>query len=123
MKFIITEGNLKGFIKKKFGIDLTGKIRMYTHAYSIPKRFKNTINTSDYIQLMNRFGPMYYIDAGHGNEFLMQDRGDEFIGVNKYEGYTTESDVLESLKLDILGLKLSKVIEMYFDESNEEYIN
>ena len=45
------------------------------------------------------------------------------LGVNKYEGYTTESDVLESLKLDILGLKLSKVIEMYFDENNEEYIN
>ena len=123
MKFVIKEGNLKGFIKKKLGVDLTGKIRMYTRAHSIPKKFKNTIATYDYIRLMNRFGPFFLIDAGHGREFLIQDRGDEFIGVDVNEQYVTESEVLEYLKLDMLGLKLSKIIEMYFDESDEENIN
>jgi len=123
MKFIITEGNLKGFIKKRLGVDLTGKIRMYTDGNSIPVKFKRTIDTSDYNRLMNRFGPFFIIDVGHGNEFLMQNRGHEFIGVDKNEGYVTESEVLKYLKLDMLGLKLSKVIEMYFDESDEENIN
>jgi hypothetical protein len=125
MKFILTEGNLKSFIKKKLGIDLTGKIRMYTDGNSIPVKFKRTIDTDDYNRLMNRFGPFFLINAGHGREFLVQNRidkrnlGDEFIGIDVNEQYVMESEVLEYLKLDILGLKLSKIIDMYFDESED----
>lgn len=125
MKYILTEGNLKSFIKKKLGIDLTGKIRMYTDGNSIPVKFKRTIDTDDYNRLMNRFGPFFLINAGHGREFLVQNRidkrnlGDEFIGIDVNEQYVMESEVLEYLKLDILGLKLSKIIDMYFDESED----
>ena len=120
MKFIITEGNLKGFIKKKLGVDLTGKIKLITSAYDIPIKFRNTIDVSDWKRLMNRYGPFFHIDAGHGREFLIQERGnDEFVGVDIHEQYVTGQEVLEYLRLDILGLGLNKIIDMYFDESED----
>lgn len=120
MKFIITEGNLKGFIKKKLGVDLTGKIKLITSVYDIPIKFRNTIDVSDWKRLMNRYGPLYHIDAGHEREFLIQERGnDEFVGVDIHEQYVTGQEVLEYLRLDMLGLGLNKIIDMYFDESED----
>ena len=88
MKFIITEDKLKKFIKRQFGVDLTGNIEMITSVLQVPPIFFKYFTTTDLNRYLNKYGPMYIIKIDKGGEmFLIQDRGDSELYIYSSRGY------------------------------------
>lgn len=122
--------NLKKFIKKKLGVDLTDRISMITSVYKIPNDIRSVshMSDSDLIGLLNRYGPMFYIKGTKLN-FLVQPRPD--IEKDRWMVLTNNSDwpqnyevVLKDIGIE-LGISLGDIIDMYLpdDEDMLESIN
>ena len=108
----------KKFLKNKLGIDFTGKIEKIKSFYDIPYNFYKGFSTmSEVTSYLKRFGPMYFFELD-GKKYLYQDRGD-------YESFTSDSgmnyinnEIPEKLGIDIIGLRFSDIIDMYFKEED-----
>jgi hypothetical protein len=113
----MTEKN-KRFLKKKLGIDFTGKIEQVTSVYDVPMEFDRYISTGMINRYLNKFGPMYlfeldgykylYLDVGVHEKFI-DEKGNVFI----------ENEIPERLGIDIMGLRFSDIIDLYFSEEDE----
>ena len=104
----------KRFLKKKLGIDFTNGIQQVTSSYDVPMEFDNGIGSDSIRRYLNNFGPMYLFELD-GIKYLYQDRGDEwFIDENGFD--YVDGEIPEMLGIDIMGLRFSDIIRMYFNE-------
>jgi hypothetical protein len=106
----------KKFLNNVMGVDFTGNIQQVTSLYDIPYTFyrKGIFTMPDVASYLNRFGPMYIIEL-YGRKFIYQDRGryESFISE---DGMVYEDKIPEQLGIDIMGLRFSDIIDIYFNE-------
>ena len=108
----------KRFLKNKLGIDFTGKIEKIKSFYDIPYNFYKGFSTmSEVTSYLKRFGPMYFFELGD-YEYLYQDRGNKDWFIDEYGHVYDKDEFLERLGLDVLGLRFSDIIDMYFKEED-----
>ena len=125
MKIIITENSLKSFIRNKLGIDLTGKIRLISYYEDLDNRIKRNIASRKMLNdLLNKGGPFFEMEGVNGKLFIVQSFGSalypHWFGIDDKGMIITEPVAIKYLGLDSLGMTLDKVIDMYFDENEEE---
>jgi hypothetical protein len=107
----------KKFLSNAMGVDFTDKIEQVTSVYDVPYNFyrKGIFTMPDVAAYLNRFGPMYIFELD-GRRFIYQDR-------SRYESFISEDGVVyedkipEQLGIDIMGLKFSDIIDIYFNEN------
>jgi hypothetical protein len=128
MKIIITESQkkllfesrnekIKNFLKGKFGLDFTDKIKQITSSYDVPMEFDEGIGPDLVRRFLNFWGPMYLVNVD-GKDYLYQDRGDYEWFVDKDGFDYVDGEIEEKLGIDILGLKFSDIINSFFKEEN-----
>ena len=109
----------KKFLSNVMGVDFTGNIQQVTSLYDIPYTFyrKGIFTMPDVSSYLNRFGPMYIIEL-YGRKFIYQDRGryESFISE---DGIVYEDKIPEQLGIDVMGLKFSDIIDIYFNEDEK----
>ena len=112
----------KKFLTNHMGIDFTGKIKQITSAYKVPYNFYRNggISLNHAMSYLNNFGPMYFFELGD-YEYLYQDRGDKDWFIDEYGHLYIKDEFLERLGIDVLGLRFSDIVNMYFNE--EETLN
>ena len=112
----------KKFLTNHMGIDFTGKFEQITSAYKVPYNFlrKGSVSIREAMAYLNAFGPMYFFELGD-REYLYQDRGGKDWVIDEYGHVYTKDKFLERLGLDVLGLRFSNIVNMYFNE--EESLN
>ena len=110
-----SEDKKKKFLKDKFGLDLTDKIKIVTSVYDVPMEFDDVIGPEAIKRYLNFFGPMYLIRYD-GIDYLYQDRGGEYgeviFGSDDSEYY--DNEFAEKLGIDILGFTISDLVDIYF---------
>ena len=126
MKYLIKESqyvnlleNLdknKKFLTNVMGVDFTGNIQQVTSVYDVPYSFyrKGIFTMPDVASYLNRFGPMYIFELD-GRRFIYQDRGryESFISE---DGIVYEDKIPEQLGIDVMGLRFSDIVDIYFNE-------
>lgn len=117
MKHTIARNKFKGFLRRKFNVDLTDKITMITSKYDIPEEFIGLYLKKDFERLLNDYGPFFLIE-GNNARFLVQDRGYAFKGIDNNQIYVEDEKIMENLGIKPLKLKLGYLIDLYFDESD-----
>ena len=128
MKYIINESqyvnlleNLeknKRFLKNKLGIDFTDKIQQITSSYDFPMEFDQGVSPEMVRRYLNVFGPMYLFELD-GKKYIYQDRGDYDFFMDE-EGFDfVDNEIPEKLGIDIMGLRFSDIIDMYFNEEDD----
>jgi hypothetical protein len=112
----------KKFLTKHMGIDFTGKLKKITSAYKVPYNFYRNggISLNHAMSYLNNFGPMYFFELGD-YEYLYQDRGNKDWFIDERGVKYIKDEFSERLGLDVLGLRFSDIINMYFNE--EETLN
>jgi hypothetical protein len=125
MKIIISENSLKSFIRNKLGIDLTGKIRLISYYEDLNNRIKRNIASRKmFNDLLNSSGPFFEMKGVNDKLFIVQQSGikdsPNWFGIDDEGMVITEPVAIKYLGLDRLGMTLNKVIDMYFDENEEE---
>jgi hypothetical protein len=108
----------KKFLTNHMGIDFTGKIEKVKSFYDIPYNFYKGFSTmSEVTSYLKRFGPMYFFELGD-YEYLYQDRGNKDWFIDEYGHVYDKDEFLERLGLDVLGLRFSDIIDLYFKEED-----
>ena len=127
MKYLIKESqyvylleNLeknKKFLTNHMGIDFTGKFKKITKAFDVPYKFfrKGGISLNAAMSFIEAFGPMYFFELGD-YEYLYQDRGNKDWFIDEYGHRYIKDEFLDRLGLDVLGLRFSDIVNMYFKE-------
>jgi hypothetical protein len=129
MKYIIKESqyvylleNLdknKKFLNNLMGMDFTGKIKQVTSSYDVPMEFDDVIGPDGIRRYLNFWGPMYLIEID-GMRFLYQDRVHTDIRFEWFLGEDgidyVDNEIPEKLGIDIIGLRFSDILDMYFNE-------
>ena len=109
----------KKFLTNVMGVDFTGNIQQVTSVYDIPYNFyrKGIFTMPDVASYLNRFGPMYIIEL-YGRKFIYQDRGryESFISE---DGIVYEDKIPEQLGIDVMGLRFSDIVDIYFNEEDK----
>jgi len=121
MKYIITEDKLKKFLKRQFGVDLTGNIEMITSALQISPIFFKHFTTIHINSYLNKYGPMYLIKIDKDDEkFLIQDRGDSELYIYSSRGYRiNEVTFFERIGMEPI-ISVMDLIDQYYSE--EDYM-
>jgi hypothetical protein len=131
MKYLIKESqyvylleNLeknKKFLTKVMGIDFTDKIEQITSTYDVPMEFDRHFANGMINRYLNKFGPMYLFELD-GYEYLYLDMGDHEKFIDEKGNIFIENEIPERLGIDVMGLRFSDVIDMYFNEEEEDII-
>jgi hypothetical protein len=118
MKYIITEDKLKNFIKRKFNLDLTGKIRMITTQYQVPMEFDIMLSPKSVRYMLNTDGPMYLIQHGY-DDYLVQPRTNhkEWRVIDASNGYIDESEFFNKLGVPHI-IHTGDLIDAFFVEED-----
>lgn len=118
MKYIITENKLKNFIKNKFNLDLTGKIRMITSQTQVPMEFDFTLSPQGIRYMLNTNGPMYLIRHGY-DDYLVQPTTNlkEWKVVAGGNGYISESEFFDNLGIPHV-MSVGDLIDAFFVEED-----
>ena len=67
---------------------------------------------------LNHWGDMYLFDLD-GKKYLYQDR-DEFEWFLGEDGYDyVDNEITDKLNIDVMGLRFSDIIDMYFNEGED----
>jgi len=121
----------KTFLKDKFGIDFDGKIKMIQSFEELPSMFRVYFFPKDFNRMLNNGGPFYVINSDKGYKignkyvnkyYLYRPRVDGSSYLIDQDGYNkSESTFLENLGIDIIGLTIKDLIDMYFEESINEH--
>jgi len=144
MKVIITESQLKTvvfkninesneknkiFLKDKFGIDLDGKIKMIQNYEELPLAFTLHFYPEDFNSMLNAGGPFYVMNITKGYKigntyvnklYLYRPRVDGSSYLVDQDGYNkAESTFLENLGVDVMGLTIKDLINIYFKEEDK----
>ena len=118
MKYIITEDKLKNLIKKKFNLDLTGKIKMVTSASQVPYEFDERFSSRLLNNMMNMAGPMYLVKH-LGEYYLIQPMGyNDYRVLDTRQGYLSEMELYEKLGMPPF-ISLTDLINTYYKEEDE----
>ena len=117
----------KKFLIDVMGEDLTGKIKEIKDGSDIPKRFHRYLDLNGVKRQMDMVGPMYLVKI-RGNYYLYQDQSHFYQSHNDSsfgEQFMSEDGardrsgkILEELGLDVLGLRFSDIINIFFKEDN-----
>ncbi len=106
----------KKLITDIVGFDFSKRLNKVTSVYDLPMDFDECITTETFKRYLNAFGPMYYFML-NGSIILYQDRGNyEMFLYADSCSYYTENEIPEKLGIDILGLKFSDIIDLFFEE-------
>jgi hypothetical protein len=106
----------KKFLNDVMGVDFTDKIKQVTSSYDVPMEFDNGIGPDSIRRYLNNFGPMYLFELD-GIKYLYQDRGFEFfIDENGFD--YVDNEIPEQLGIDVMGLRFSDIIDIYFNEED-----
>jgi hypothetical protein len=108
----------KKFLKNKLGIDFTGKISMVTSTYDVPIEFDRNIPSAMVNRYLNKFGPMYLFELD-GYKYLYLDVGDHEKFIDEKGNVFIENEIPERLGIDIMGLRFSNILDLYFSEEDE----
>jgi hypothetical protein len=120
MKIIITESQLKDFIRKQFNVDLSNKIEIVTNKWELPMELDRIITTQSLNRYLNHYGPMFVIHT-RKNMYLVQKRGkDGWVIVNQNGDDVTDMDVMKDIGIEKLGLTVGDLIDEYFQEPINE---
>ena len=116
----ISESNDKNkrFLKKKLGIDFTGKISMVTSTYDVPMEFDRNIPSAMVNRYLNKFGPMYLFELD-GKKYLYLDVGVHEKFIDEDGNIYIENEIPEKLGIDEMGLRFSNILDLYFSEEDE----
>jgi len=105
----------KKLINSIVGFDFSDRIEQITSTYDVPMEFDECLSSESINRWLNYFGPMYKFELD-GVKYLYQDR-------NTFEWFMDEDcndyvddEIHERLGINLLGLKFSDVINMYFEE-------
>jgi hypothetical protein len=124
----ISESNDKNkiFLKDKFGIDLDGKIKMIQSYEDLPLMFASHYYPKDFNRMLNDGGPFYVMNITKGYKignkyvnklYLYRPRVDGSSFLVDQDGYNkAESTFLENLGVDVIGLTIKDLVNMYFKE-------
>jgi len=104
----------KKLINNIVGFDFTDKIQLITSTYDVPNSFDDGIAPSTIRTYLNHWGPMYLVKID-GENYLYQDRGDFEMFIDE-DGYWNKDEIPEKLGINLLGLRFSDIIDMYFEE-------
>lgn len=115
MKYVITEDKFKNFLKKRFGVDLTGNIKIITSARDLSDSFGRFINPNNINKYLNMFGPMFLFNVDD-NKYLYHDRGERTWITDINSTFYTEAQLLDELGLPNIGISINDLIDAFFDE-------
>jgi len=127
----INESNEKNkiFLKNKFGIDLDGKIKMIQSYEELPLAFTSHFYPEDFNSMLNAGGPFYVMNITKGYKigntyvnklYLYRPRVDGSSYLVDQDGYNkAESTFLENLGVDVMGLTIKDLINIYFKEEDQ----
>ena len=115
----------KKFLTNVMGQGFTNNIKQITSAYNVPYNFyrKGTISLRTIMSYLNSFGPMYLFELD-GKKYLYQDRFDKDWFIDEDGHRYINNEISEKLGIDVMGLRFSVIIDLYFNEEeplNEEY--
>jgi len=117
MKFLITESKLKQFIQKKFGVDLTGRIKMIRDYNDLPDFFRVFIPKENIIFFIDKYGPMYVI-IGDSETYLYQNQDGNIIIANSLDYTVDYYELMEDLGIEYgMGLSIDDLIDTYVKEN------
>ena len=119
----------KNFLKDKFGIDLDGKIRMIQSYEDLPLVFASHFYPKSFNRMLNDGGPFYVLNINKGYKigntyvnklYLYRPRVDGSSYLVDQDGYNkSESTFLENLGIDVMGLTIEDLIDLYFNEEDQ----
>ena len=119
----------KNFLKDKFGIDLDGKIRMIQSYEDLPLVFASHFYPKDFNRMLNNGGPFYVLNINKGYKignqyvnklYLYRPRVDGSSYLVDQDGYNkAESTFLENLGVDVIGLTIKDLVNIYFNEEDQ----
>ena len=127
----INESNDKNkiFLKDKFGIDLDGKIKMIQSYEDLPLMFASHYYPKDFNRMLNDGGPFYVMNITKGYKignkyvnklYLYRPRVDGSSYLVDQDGYNkAESTFLENLGVDVMGLTIKDLVNIYFNEEDQ----
>ena len=119
MKYIITEDKLKKFLKREFGVDLTGDVEMITSVHQIPSVFARFFSTSEITRHLNHYGPMYTVRIDKtGETFLIHDRGGNDLYIYTSLGYRINEEIFfERIGMEPI-ISVMDLIDQYYKEDD-----
>ena len=119
----------KNFLKDKFGIDLDGKIKMIQSYEDLPLVFTSHFYPKDFNRMLNDGGPFYVLNINKGYKignqyvnklYLYRPRVDGSSYLVDQDGYNkAESTFLENLGVDVMGLTIKDLVNIYFNEEDQ----
>ena len=124
----INESNNKNktFLKDKFGIDLDGKIKMIQSYEDLPLMFASHYYPKEFNRMLNDGGPFYVMNITKGYKignkyvnklYLYRPRVDGSSFLVDQDGYNkAESTFLENLGVDVMGMTIKDLVDLYFEE-------
>ena len=105
----------KKFLNKIMGIDFTDKIEQITSSYDVPMEFDRHFAKGMINRYLNNYGPMYLFELD-GHRYLYLDVGDHEKFIDEKGNIFIENEIPERLGIDIMGLRFSDIIDIYFNE-------
>jgi hypothetical protein len=105
----------KKFLIDVMGHDFTDNIQQVTSSYDVPMEFDDAIGPEMIRSFLNYWGPMYLFNL-NGKSYLYQDRGDFEWFIDKGGYDYVDYEIQEELGINVLGLKFSDIIDMFFNE-------
>ena len=115
MNVLIAENKLKSFISKRLGVDLSNKIQMITSYEELPDKFKIFLKRIDINEYLNSGGPMFLFSTKNG-EYLYQNWKYGSLIIDYRNTDIDDSKLLKLLGVDMLGIDIEGLIELYFEE-------
>lgn len=107
----------KKFLNKFLGIDFTGNIQQITSVYDVPMEFDRYMESQTINYYLNKFGPMYLFELD-GKKYIYQDIGNYETFIKEDGGIHTDKEILERLGIDVMGLRFSDIIDIYFNKED-----
>jgi hypothetical protein len=120
MKLIITESKMKNLITKMVGYDLSDRIEMITSWYELDSGGQRLFSDGkeEFNWLLNHYGPMFLFNV-NGDDYYVQPQGKEYDALVlsvKQNRKINEYDFLKILGIEMLGVKLDKIIDEFIEE-------
>ena len=107
----------KKFLNKVMGIDFTDKIQQITSTYDVPMEFDKHFTSRMINRYLNNYGPMYLFELD-GKKYLYLDMGDHEKFIDEKGNVFFENEIPERLGIDVMGLRFSDIIDIYFKEED-----
>jgi len=119
MKILITESKFKNMVNKFIGYDLSDHIEIITSWYELDSGGQRLFadGKEEFNWLLNHYGPMFLFNV-NGDNYYVQPQGKEYgtlVLSDKKNRKIEEYDFLKILGIDVLGIKLDKIIDEFVE--------